>query len=905
MCYTEYNAFCLFCSLSLVLHYKTNTLIFSFDPQSYLILKNKIKHYLFYYFSTESNPLILFVLPVNSQHHAQRPFDRLFPPSLLTLSLTPIVLLVNRGLNAPFPPLSTVLPPRGPPPFLPPGHRLHPLLFPPSRISPTFAPAPAHHSPHFSRVSLPYPISLQHFHSATARLRHSPLLLHTNTHPLAMAQPGADNNLRIHVNADGVVEFSVSLTDAVDPSMVASMVAAVRRGIVDSPAQPAHPAQSAQSPHPRTTPIASPALEPPTNLTTSNPPSQPDSIPAQLLPPSTSQTLHQPHTSSSQPLAHPSHTVPSADRNPSPLVAFSSRSPSVRQLAAEFDGGGPQSRQSPRLPDPSLYEPSREFSSTPAVWSGFNLQDGPPALTRLPSSSALAVPSSSSMQLRKGHSSASERSEYDALRAVQSSLSAQDRPDEDENNAGHPPSRDLHPSCSLPRPEKASSTPHISFTTPVRSVTADHPIEDGMSPRPIRIQSLPPGARPDTVEGMYFGSGEDPSLFNSQGSKTPIGEFEPHLPLPLAHAASVPTQFPSTSLPMLHFPQHPTTPRMSRVTPPDSLPRTRSMQDEGVQDALPTGHLTHDGKHAAVTSAMPPSSISVQPLPDSAAEDDSGQPLSAPPRMSNVAGAPESTPMPTRQHSPPTPYLNNAPSNPNLDPALENEDTWEHVEYVLTESYRQAEASANLDEPGTGADIHAPTNMRANRWRLFSNIGSKMSRRRPEVVEDIHQSTLAEGAPAYAAADREKDSPGHNGAGGMHAGGVAAGNKPLGRRLVPLLFNRNNVRNGSLWFEFSSSLGAERMVAEVGKIAKTLGYQVWRRPGENKLRCIRRLTHRHEMHMVILVGTIGLPDGQMTVVRLRRARGDRNRTENWRYAQFYRELIERLQRYGIEILGTE
>lgn len=72
---------------------------------------------------------------------------------------------------------------------------------------------------------------------------------------------------------------------------------------------------------------------------------------------------------------------------------------------------------------------------------------------------------------------------------------------------------------------------------------------------------------------------------------------------------------------------------------------------------------------------------------------------------------------------------------------------------------------------------------------------------------------------------------------------------------------------------------------------------------ENKLPVgsIRQLTHRHEMHMVNVVESIGLPDGPMDVVRLRRARGDRNHTETCRFAHFYRQLIARSQRYTVTL----
>lgn len=216
------------------------------------------------------------------------------------------------------------------------------------------------------------------------------------------------------------------------------------------------------------------------------------------------------------------------------------------------------------------------------------------------------------------------------------------------------------------------------------------------------------------------------------------------------------------------------------------------------------------------------------------------------------------------------------PSSPYMQQQIVDEDpndAWNDVEYVLTDSYRNPQKPSDIEERDSNP---APSTPRSAAWRIFSSIGTSL-RRRQDTADDLHQGTLASGT-GYA-------------------------DKFTKRRRA--LFTRSNVRNGTLWMEFTSPLALERMLAEVGKIAKAMGYQVWRRPGENKLRCIRRLTHRHEMHLVILVGSIRVPEGLLSVVRLRRARGDRNRTEGWRYAHFYRELIDRLQRHGVEITAGE
>lgn len=220
-----------------------------------------------------------------------------------------------------------------------------------------------------------------------------------------------------------------------------------------------------------------------------------------------------------------------------------------------------------------------------------------------------------------------------------------------------------------------------------------------------------------------------------------------------------------------------------------------------------------------------------------------------------------------RADTPTSPYVQASEAEDDAD------DAWDNVEYVLTESYRERPRESDTDRDG-----RTP---RSGTWRLFASLGGSFARRKTDADEDIHQNTLATGGVRH----RNEN---------MFAVG-----KP--RRYRPL-FGRGAIRNGGgVWFEFSSPSSEERMISEVGKIAKAVGYQVWKRPGENKLRCIRRLNHRHEMHMVIFVGSVRLPEGLVSVVRLKRAKGDRNKTEAWRFSHFYRELIERLQRHGIEI----
>ncbi|CDF37115.1 unnamed protein product [Chondrus crispus] len=200
----------------------------------------------------------------------------------------------------------------------------------------------------------------------------------------------------------------------------------------------------------------------------------------------------------------------------------------------------------------------------------------------------------------------------------------------------------------------------------------------------------------------------------------------------------------------------------------------------------------------------------------------------------------------------------------------EDFDAFENVEYVLTERYRDDPRASAVDP-----DVNTP---KSGAWRLISSIGSPFTKRKTDADEDVYQSTLAMG--------QSRLQP-----------NKAAGK---GRRQLTF-FGLRGTKNDDVWLEFSCSLPVERLLNEVGKITKSLGYQVWRRPSENKLRCIRQLNHRHEMHMVIFVGSIRLPEGIVSMVRLKRARGDRNRTPAWRYSNFYRELMERLQRNGIPV----
>lgn len=621
------------------------------------------------------------------------------------------------------------------------------------------------------------------------------------------------------------------------------------------------------------------------------------------------------------------------DRVPSPLVQHPPRNLSVRQIAAEFEGRPSVEADltvinSTTTPTFTQFEPAREFSSSPALWlnphSTNPLQMSPDRLRSHPAAHSYAhlvtpeyithsVPAASHLRPRSS-------------------------------------TMPLHP----PLPARPARHPSADRPTSVsHAAPADHAI-----PKPPRIQSLPSGSRYEAVSEMIFGDDASSLTGPSDG---PAGEFEtrPHTP-------ANPSVVPIAAAPPLRTSDqhavnnvHPVTPQPLQQTAHLSpLDRTESRvqptaqlqplmhcnaQTQVLDDAVESSSMAPVGSPLLFIDQNIPQAQSASNIRDISELTDSNAVQRACAANNHVVEGNDDI-QPQRVHdgvsetfdtpSASAAFLLTGPAVAaaavdyrKLDKQAEHEqgttaisaaearlgamayigasqdalaqeveDTWDNVEYVVTEPYqRDAQESDALGDRSTGADIHAPAAMPVARWRFLSSIGAKMGRRRGtgggvggngDVVEDIHQSTLAEGSPVYT---EDKHTVGSKGA----------------RRYMTHIFSRNNVRNGALWLEFSSPMNIERMLSEVGKIAKSLGYQVWRRPGENKLRCIRRLTHRHEMHMVIVVGSIGLPDGPMTVVRLRRARGDRNRTEAWRYAHFYRELIDRLQRFGVEISGGE
>eukprot|EP00177_Eucheuma_denticulatum_P004281 GFKZ01007766.1.p1 GENE.GFKZ01007766.1~~GFKZ01007766.1.p1 ORF type:complete len:577 (-),score=58.88 GFKZ01007766.1:684-2414(-) len=217
------------------------------------------------------------------------------------------------------------------------------------------------------------------------------------------------------------------------------------------------------------------------------------------------------------------------------------------------------------------------------------------------------------------------------------------------------------------------------------------------------------------------------------------------------------------------------------------------------------------------------------------------------------------------------------PASPYVGQGEEDGDAWDNVDYEFTDPYRDG----GVDTPAhTSEGLRARSNHRGVAWRLLSSLGSSFGRRRMEGVDDVYESTLG---PNHAIYKTERIL-------GDVRGSLS------GRRRGHRFGRRNEA-----WFEFSAVVELERMVGELGRVANTLGFQVERRPGENKLRCVRYMNQGREMHVVVIVSSVRLPQGSVSVVLLKRAREDRNRTEAWKYAQFYRDTVERLERDGMEI----
>lgn len=499
----------------------------------------------------------------------------------------------------------------------------------------------------------------------------------------------------------------------------------------------------------------------------------------------------------------------------------------------------------------------REFSSSPALWltarTGAYLDPIEGAATR--------------SCLRSRNAASSQKLSTKMMR----STSRDDQHSTSSRSSRPPVRRGLHPVSGDAPMGKHIAPDRVPPQAPSPRRRPTPAVVAAFAARPIRMLSLPAGANYDDVNDMYFGEN---GASAGSAPRLAVPEMDPN-PAATAAMFDVKERRASTGEPRVSNAdgETPVTQPMGTFRPVPNNTQPATSHADTPADRVRTRRdraLKVAEQNAAERAERASSSGSVVKRSQSELDDGMFQEL-------DLELDPEVAQ--DRPTVPSSPYVQQSEAEED-----EEEDAWENVEYVLTESYRQ---DPKTSEPrgGIGQSSSRPY-ARSAAWRLLSSIGNSLSKRRVDVEEDVHQSTLAHGSSLH---KTEKTIPGVPGKGSLR------------RNRGYNVFGRGAAKAGGLWLEFSSPLGVERMLTEVGKVAKSFGYQVWRRPGENKLRCIRRLSHRLEMHMVIFIGSIRIPEGPITVVRLKRARSDRNRTEAWRYSHFYRELIDRLQRSGIEI----
>ncbi|CAN8069677.1 unnamed protein product [Agarophyton chilense] len=193
---------------------------------------------------------------------------------------------------------------------------------------------------------------------------------------------------------------------------------------------------------------------------------------------------------------------------------------------------------------------------------------------------------------------------------------------------------------------------------------------------------------------------------------------------------------------------------------------------------------------------------------------------------------------------------------------VRDDDADHSVEYVASDRFAQW-------------DVPRDVPPRSSPWRLLPSWAA-LRGKRPPLERAVHDATLASAAPSR---------------------------KRARQRARTLFLRPYDTRTH--WMEFSCALSVERVLAEVASVVKTLHYDVWRRAGENKLRCVRRISDAHHMHVVVVVGCVALPRASLSVVRLRRAKGDRNRTEHWRFQVLFRELVDRLRASGVDVRSEQ
>lgn len=227
----------------------------------------------------------------------------------------------------------------------------------------------------------------------------------------------------------------------------------------------------------------------------------------------------------------------------------------------------------------------------------------------------------------------------------------------------------------------------------------------------------------------------------------------------------------------------------------------------------------------------------------------------------------------------PAPAMRTRTTNPpgKMQQVIDDElsSTWQGVEYELTEKYRLSDAAADAPKisaiPGaTGAthscdsispDAPLPSPPPRAPWRLLARM-----RRRRRAITNLGTAPDAK----------------------MHRAFGSTGTFTRAREDA----------NQSFSLSFTTIMSREQAVGELSRFAKLRGNQVWRRPGEHKLRCVRKLSRSCEMHMTIVV------ESKMneTVVSIRRSKSDRSRTELWRYTHFYGDVMDRLSATGHHVV---
>lgn len=239
--------------------------------------------------------------------------------------------------------------------------------------------------------------------------------------------------------------------------------------------------------------------------------------------------------------------------------------------------------------------------------------------------------------------------------------------------------------------------------------------------------------------------------------------------------------------------------------------------------------------------------------------------------------------------------------DPRMKPQLpvidkETDKTWKGVEYEFSERYRTSYELRSIQQNPPAKNITS---------RMLSSIGAAFARRQKGGVQpemrriQSSNSRIVSSPSTHSAHPLVRQESSH-----LHS-----------QKSIPLQAVSNAVKgakakprfvpfsNAGPFLEFGTVLPTERAIAEIARFSKLRGFQVWRRPSEYKLRCIRKLSYTHEMHMVILLD-YNEEDG-VTMIRIRRAKGDKSKTEWWRYSLFHRDIMDRFAAIGHDVLPPE